>query len=778
MARPRRTRHSVPLVRGKSSLKLDPRLAYLAQLPISALRRLKDAEDRSLHAVARRIGELKRSPDEAGARRFANELRKLDAQLFAPLSAGVHLPYDIDSRFNEPFFSVFVQGDASASRLNRLGAMVRFQSRDIFTAFLPRSALQALQRSPTIRFIELARPWFYDLNTAIPFTQINTLHAAPSPVNGTNVIVGVIDSPLDIYHPDFRTGNGQSRLLFLWDQTLIPQAGESGPPVAPALPGFMPRGGATYGVEYNQAEINAELDAFAPPDHPAYQIVRHQPQAPLIGFPISHLQGHGTFVTGCAAGNGLGGGGFVGGAPASTIIFVNPLPAASVQLAADSVAVLDACAYIFARAEQAGLPCVINLSASDNQGPHDGTTLGEQFLDGLLTVPGRAITLSAGNSTGSKSHAAGTVAQGETANLSLQYRNPTFSESHQSDDVEIWYDGHDRFSVTVTAPTVPPTVVGTIFPGESSHPIPVGGHGTTVAVSSILNDPRNGDNLISVIITVPDGQIIPAGDWTIALTGIKVVNGAFNAWVDRNNRGSSAWQPPFLQETQLTLGVPSTARRLVTVGNHDKTAPTPNLAPNSGLGPTRDGRIKPEIATIGTNVTAPSPRNMNAAPNRQPLYQSVSGTSFSAPIVAGACALLLQCRPDATWIDLKRILTDAAGSEGLVTPNNGFGFGFLQIGEVCAAPANKMAREPWLTKLDPRLQARLDSATAADLTEVVHLLVLVRGPIEDLESLDFKPGTQVGEVVLGHAPIGAITKMAQHSSIAYIELSRSLDYDR
>ena len=132
-----------------------------------------------------------------------------------------------------------------------------------------------------------------------------------------------------------------------------------------------------------------------------------------------------------------------------------------------------------------------------------------------------------------------------------------------------------------------------------------------IQVASVLADPRNGDNLISIIITRPLGQNVPAGNWTIALTGTTIINGSFQAWVDRNNRGRSAWQLPFLQENQLTLGVPSTALRAITVGNHDKTAPTPNISPSSGCGPTRDGRIKPEIATVGTNVTAPSPRNMN-----------------------------------------------------------------------------------------------------------------------------------------------------------------------
>jgi len=668
--------------------KLDARLSYLVSLPPRELAALKAREDAQLVSVAAQIADIPAARNAREAKRLAKRLQELDRRVFAPLTTGLYLPagptkggprVELDPvGIREPYYSVFVLSDASGRDLERLGARVLAQSCDVFSAFLPASVIDRFEASAAVRFIELARPWFFDLNVAIPFSQINTLHAAAPAVTGANVIVGVIDSPIDVYHPDFRTAAGATRLSFLWDQSLVPIAGEAGPP---GLPGFTPAGGTTYGVEYAQATIDAELTSFAPPATPAYQTVRHQ----LPALPINGATGHGTFVTGCAAGNALGGGGFIGGAPGSSIIFVRPLGVAGVQLAADSVRTLDAFSYVFARATAAGRPCVINLSASDNQGPHDGTTLGEQFLDGLLTVPGRAVTLSAGNSTGTNAHAAGNVAPGGTANVVLAYA----AGAPASDDIEIWYDGHDRFSVTITAPTAPATLIGPVAPGTTVGPTAVGG--VTVTVTSTLNDPRNGDNLISIIITVPGGGAIPVGNWTIALTGTAVINGSFNAWVDRNNRGFSAWQPPFRQETQMTLGVPSTARRPITVGNHNKTAPTPTIAASSGRGPTRDGRIKPDIATVGTLVTAPSPRNMNSPLAGQPLYQAVSGTSFSAPIVAGACALLFECRgAGATWADMLQILTDTAGTTGLAVPSNAFGFGFLQMAAACTAPATNV----------------------------------------------------------------------------------------
>src|SRR5207253_3299463 len=144
-----------------------------------------------------------------------------------------------------------------------------------------------------------------------------------------------------------------------------------------------------------------------------------------------------------------------------------------------------------------------------------------------------------------------------------------------------------------------------------------------------------------------------------------------------------SWQLPHRQENQFTLGTPATARRAIAVGNHNTVAPTPDLDQFSGRGPSRDGRIEPEIAAVGI-MTAPRSRDMNAAVPGA-FYAAGSGTSRAAPLVAGACALLLECRgATATWANLKQILEDTADTTGLVIPSLGFGFGSLRVANACA----------------------------------------------------------------------------------------------
>ena len=139
------------------------------------------------------------------------------------------------------------------------------------------------------------------------------------------------------------------------------------------------------------------------------------------------------------------------------------------------------------------------------------------------------------------------------------------------------------------------------------------------------------------------------------------------------------------------------------MGNHEDAAltATPTIWVSSSRGPTRDGRIKPEIAANGRTVMAARSRNMNdAAPGA--LYVPKTGTSMAAPLVGGASALLFECRgAGATWADVKQILTDTAGVQGsaagsplIPVPSNAFGFGYLQMGSACAAPATDV--DVWL----------------------------------------------------------------------------------
>ena len=66
----------------------------------------------------------------------------------------------------------------------------------------------------------------------------------------------------------------------------------------------------------------------------------------------------------------------------------------------NSTYMIDGLTYIFEKANKQfpSRPVVINLSAGGiHTGPHDGSSLFEQNLDNLLSEPGRAVVVAAGN---------------------------------------------------------------------------------------------------------------------------------------------------------------------------------------------------------------------------------------------------------------------------------------------------------------------------------------------------------------------------------------------
>ena len=121
----------------------------------------------------------------------------------------------------------------------------------------------------------------------------------------------------------------------------------------------------------------------------------------------------------------------------------------------------------------------------------------------------------------------------------------------------------------------------------------------------------------------------------------------------------------------ISIGVTASAKNVIAVGAVDSNK---NIASFSSRGPTRDGRVKPDIVARGVGVYSTYPSNS---------YSSLDGTSMASPAVTGASALLIeQWRrtfggTNPSPAALKTLMLATAQDLGNRGPDFTYGFGLL-----------------------------------------------------------------------------------------------------
>ena len=99
-----------------------------------------------------------------------------------------------------------------------------------------------------------------------------------------------------------------------------------------------------------------------------------------------------------------------------------------------------------------------------------------------------------------------------------------------------------------------------------------------------------------------------------------------------------------------TIGTPGSAEDVITVGALDKDTA---IAVYSSQGPTEEGRIKPNLAFVGSSVNAPDANTGDG-------YVALSGTSMATPGAAGVGVLMFQANPDLSPFDIRNIMQETS----------------------------------------------------------------------------------------------------------------------
>lgn len=487
---------------------------------------------------------------------------------------------------------------------------------------VPESYMDALTAVEEIEYIEKPKRLFFEVLQGKQASCIVPGSRFATTLQGTGILVAVIDSGIAYRNMDFRKKDGTTRIRYLWDQTL--DAGQIQQNVERE---YAPPEGFQTGVEFTEEQINEALQAATEAE--GYQIV-----------PSIDTSGHGTAVTGIAAGNGNSSDGiYAGVAPESELLIVK-LGMPRAEGFPRTTELMRALTYVVRKSLELQMPIAINLSFGNTYGAHNGTSLLERFIDNVSEIGRSVICVGSGNEGASGGHSGGSVGvvdsvagrqDGESILVELIVGN-----YEAGLNVQLWKDYVDRYRIEVISPTGESFLADTDRVGKQTLQL----EQTTILLYNGEPAPYlTSQEIYFDLLPAGDNAYINSGIWTFRLEPVKTVTGNYTFYLPSEVVRST--QTRFVRPTpDVTLTIPSTASKVVTVGAYQATLEA--YADFSGRGYLYQDRlggriegsfIKPDIVAPGVGILAPA---------RDGGYAAVTGTSFAAPFVTGAAALLMQ----------------------------------------------------------------------------------------------------------------------------------------
>lgn len=588
------------------------------------------------------------------AKELRRESQNVDNELQNEISAFVHFNEYID-----------------LALLDKYGVVVEseFETLNLVTANIPVNQLETLAQEAAIRYIEMATPLYPQLDVAHKETGMNLVHAGTDqstrPFLGKNVIVGIVDYGFQYTHPAFFNADGSaSRIERVWEQ-------ETSMGTRPTK--------FSYGKEYKSyAELVKQ---------------KYDSQVDNVG--------HGTHVAGIAVGsNNQYSCGFSGVAPESRIVLV------SYRMQQVSTSLANAVEYIFDYADEVGLPAVVNMSLGQQIGPHDGTSTLDMVLD-ELQGEGRIICGAVGNDAKRKIHISKEFTEVDTLARSFA---DFYYKSLRQVTIDMWGEFNKNFELKAlvydakndtmlyqsdyfsTAEEVGKSFFGLVKSED--------GKTNVVNVKFTITTEINPLNQKPHIMFIPNVLALP-GDSVYVGFELKAQDGGIvHAWADGfigglTNEGLEGWLDGDNQYTVNEIG--GTGKRIISVGayttrEHDKFNQT--LGERcffSNIGPTVDGRLKPQILAPGSAIVSSVSNSSKVMGTSMFIeeqsikfngethyYGYMDGTSMATPYVTGVVATLLEHKWELTPEDVLDILAQTARNDeftGSDLPNNKMGYG-------------------------------------------------------------------------------------------------------
>lgn len=508
----------------------------------------------------------------------------------------------------------------------------------------------------------------YNRNNKVrELSQVDQLHLPQnqevSIATGKGTIVSAIDSEFDIYHPAFLDKNGKSRFLGLYKKNK----------------GFV-----------NADDLESKASLFLDPVY------------------------HGTHVLATAAGSKFDDNPYYGMAYNASLIGgkLSPDKEDPADYAENvEMLLMDYIDTIFHVADSLKMPCVINMSMGSHTGPHDGTSELDQFIDSKVG-PGRIIVGSAGNETGADIHVQFNLS--DKVETVCSYPVPKFDGDGGFDTlgfhaIDYWGDINKNFSIGYT-----------FIKGATNKPVVTTGYYTTEmdkeGIDTIYTDSTK-EKIVSIIeykITArnphnnkPNMYVEITSDTSCIVQTKTIGDGILHCWTNESFFWAhSPESKAYGFNTHCVGEIGGTAKEIITVGSYASRVETTswknviskneetlhNISSFSSVGPTVDGRVKPDITAPGSMVVSAMSSVTNTPDgdpsiilwpdesNKKNRYCSMEGTSMSAPAVTGIISLMLEVNPHLTPSQIKEIFKKTALQDEFVAevPSNTWGYGKVQ----------------------------------------------------------------------------------------------------
>ncbi len=488
-------------------------------------------------------------------------------------------------------WEVIVKYHGNLEGLEPLGIQVEYLLAGYAILTVPEPLVEELASFPQIEYVEKPKQYYYEQFFAGTDSCIYELEQDTYGLTGQGVLLAVLDSGIEYRLPEFRKEDGSSRILELWDQTA--------------------------NRIFTQEEINQAL---------LTQDAREQ----LALVPSIDATGHGTAVAALAVGNSTA---YKGIATEADLLVVK-LGLPGERSFPRTTEIMRAVTYAVQTGVELGRPLVINLSFGNTYGAHDGTSLLERFLDNAAEIGRTVICVGSGNEGSNGGHLQGNLLERNPAEIEL-----AVAEYETSLSVQLWKNYGDAFSVFLRSPGGQEVeIAGNI--GRGKYTVDV--EQTRVLVYVGEPTPYAVAQEIYLELIPLERNYITAGIWSLRLeagTIENVVSGNYYLYLPSGavrNEGTGF----FRATPEVTLTIPSTAAKVLTVGAYDRVFDS--YAEFSGrgygdatrtIGVVAAGLTKPDLVAPGTNLTVPTTFGGTT---------TVSGTSFATPIVSGSVALLME----------------------------------------------------------------------------------------------------------------------------------------